>query len=284
METTGFFCYYRVHLLGIRKGGFNMAKEYTYEQLLEIIEQLRGENGCPWDKVQTHMSLLPHLLEESYELIEAIKNEDNVNIKEELGDVLLQVLMHAQIAKEEKDFTIEDVVSELAHKLVYRHPHVFQDLKGVDSPSKVLTTWEELKKIEKKEQSVTESMERVAKALPALIRAQKIQKKGAKVGFFWEDPVGIIEKIIEELQEVKVAAKTGDMGQLEGEIGDLLFSVVNLSTFFEVNPEFALTKSVEKFINRFRYIENTAFLQGKELNTFSLEEMDKLWNEYKKLE
>ncbi|PHV70369.1 nucleoside triphosphate pyrophosphohydrolase [Sporanaerobium hydrogeniformans] len=261
-----------------------MEDKYTYKQLVDIVERLRGENGCPWDRAQTHISLLPHLMEESYELMEAIKKQDIPNMKEELGDVFLQVLLHSQIAKEEGSFTMEEVIHELASKLVYRHPHVFQDVPGADTPDKVLVTWEALKKIEKNEKSVTESMERVAKALPALIKAQKVQKKAAKVGFFWEDAEGVIDKIMEELEEVREAMRLGNNTKVEEELGDLLFSVVNLSTFFDLNPEFALTKSLEKFINRFRYIENTAFSQGKELKDISFEEMDRLWDDCKKLE
>ena len=259
-------------------------KKYTYEELLGIIARLRGKNGCPWDKVQTHETLLPHLLEESYELVDAINKQDVKNMKEELGDVLLQVLLHAQIGKENGEFAMEEIISELAEKLVYRHPHVFKEANGIDTPEKVRVSWEELKKKEKQENTVTESIERIAKALPALIRAQKVQKKGAKVGFFWDDYLPIISKVEEEVEEVKQAIKNGNKNHIEEELGDLIFSVVNLSTFFNLNPEFALTKSVEKFINRFRYIENTAFAQGRELSNLSLEEMDKLWEEYKIIE
>jgi tetrapyrrole methylase family protein/MazG family protein len=259
-------------------------RRYTYEELLAIIERLRGENGCPWDKVQTHFSLLPHLLEESYELVDAIKNEDMPNMKEELGDVLLQVLLHAQIGKEEDQFDMEEVVDTLAKKLVYRHPHVFNGIQGIDTPHEVVNTWEELKKKEKKEASVSESIERIAKALPALIRTQKVQKKAAKSGLFWDEYNPLFEKISEESEELKKSIKNGNITQIEEELGDLLFSVVNLSTFFNLNPEFALTKSLEKFINRFRYIENSAFAQGKQVLDLSLQEMNKLWEECKTLE
>ncbi len=257
---------------------------YTYEDLVQIIDQLRGENGCPWDKVQTHTSLVPHLLEESYELVDAINHQDTLNMKEELGDVLLQVLLHAQIAKEEEAFTIEDVIDDLAKKLVYRHPHVFKEHGEIDTAEKVVISWEALKKEEKKETTVSSSIERVAKALPALIRSQKIQKKTAKVGLFWNSYLPIIDKIIEELEETKDAIENGNKSKIEEELGDLLFSVVNLSTFFDLNPEFALTKSLEKFINRFRYIENSAFVQGKQLVDLSLEEINNLWETYKLIE
>ncbi|WP_070001077.1 nucleoside triphosphate pyrophosphohydrolase [Cellulosilyticum sp. I15G10I2] len=254
---------------------------YTYDKLIQIIEQLRGENGCPWDKVQTHSSLVPHLLEESYELVDAINHQDTLNMKEELGDVLLQILLHAQIGKEENVFTIDQVIDGLARKLIYRHPHVFKAEKDIKTPEEVIVSWEELKKKEKKETSVSSSIDRIAKALPALVRTQKVQKKVAKVGFFWDSYLPIIDKVIEELEETKSAIKNGNKIQIEEELGDLLFSVVNLSTFFDLNPEFALTKSLEKFINRFRYIENSAFAQGKQLVDLSLEEINNLWETYK---
>lgn len=261
-----------------------MQKQYTYEELLQIIQRLRGEDGCPWDKVQTHTSLLPHLLEESYELVDAINHQDINNMKEELGDVFLQVLLHAQIAKEEKYFSMEEIIDNLSKKLVYRHPHVFENKNGVDTPEQVKEKWEELKKKEKSEKNTSEALERIAKALPALIRAQKVQKKVAKSGFFWDTYDPIVDKIIEELGEVKQAIKNGNKIQIKEELGDLLFSVVNLATFFDVNPEFALTKSLEKFINRFRYIENSAFAQGKQLDKLSLDEMNRLWEDYKFIE
>lgn len=258
--------------------------KYTYEDLLKIIEQLRGENGCAWDKEQTHESLTPHLLEESYELVDAIKNKDVGNMKEELGDVLLQVLMHAQIAKEEQTFTMEDVVDSIANKLVYRHPHVFGDEKTEGySANQVTQRWEELKTKEKNQQSVTEEMLQIAKALPSLTRAYKVQKKAAKVGFMWDDYEPVIDKILEELEEVKIEIKSRDLVKLEEEIGDMLFSIVGLTYFFEINPDFALTKSTEKFINRFRYIENAAFADKKQLSQMTLHEMDQLWDECKKV-
>ncbi|MGL4799450.1 MAG: nucleoside triphosphate pyrophosphohydrolase [Cellulosilyticaceae bacterium] len=258
-------------------------KQYNYEDLVHIIETLRSENGCAWDREQTHKSMVPYLVEESYEVIEAINQGDKPNLKEELGDLLLQVLMHAQIAKENDDFTLDDVVHGIAEKLVYRHPHVFGE-EALDTSEEVLKRWEELKAKEKNQQTVTESMEHVAKALPALMRAYKIQKKAAQVGFMWDAYEPIVDKVLEELEEVKNEVKSGDKDKLNKEIGDLLFSVVNLSYFFEINPEFALTNTTEKFINRFRYIENSAFAENKQLSQMTLEEMDSLWNKCKKVE
>lgn len=254
--------------------------QYTYEELVQIIATLRGENGCSWDKEQTHESLKEHILEESYELVEAINNTDIINMKEELGDVLLQVLMHTQIAKELGEFTLEDVIDGIASKLVYRHPHIFNEHQDIDS-EKVILQWDELKAKEKKHTSQTESMLSVAKALPALTRTNKVVGKAKKIGFFWDAPEPIIDKVKEELEEVENELKNQDLEALEEEIGDLLLSIVNLSNFLEINPEFALTKSLEKFINRFRYIENSAFAMRKQLSEMTLQEMDSLWNKCK---
>ena len=265
------------------KGGNTMKQKYTYQDLLGIITTLRSENGCAWDRAQTHESLVQGVIEESYELVEAINNKDEENLKEELGDVLLQVLMHAEIAKEKEAFDITDVIDTLATKLVYRHPHVFdQQTANTLGADEVQNQWDALKKKEKHQTSITEGMESVVKALPALIRANKVHHKAAKVGFVWEDYEGVLAKVKEELEEVREAIQIKDKKAQEEELGDLLFSVVALSSFLEINPEFALTKSTEKFINRFRYIENTAFVEGKHLLEMTLQEMDALWNESKK--
>lgn len=233
-----------------------MESLYSYEDLVAIIEKLRGEGGCPWDREQTHESLIPCLLEESYELMEALQNNDIPLMREELGDVLLQVLMHTQIAKKDGEFTLEEVIHDLAHKLIYRHPHVFKDTK-VENSQEVLANWEELKQKEKNETSLVESMDRVAKTLPALVKTQKVQKKAIKSGAINRDILQELEGLIDRLNCIKDTVKQGDIVQNEEKIGEILFAVVKLSTFFEINAEFALTKSMEKFINRFRYIENS---------------------------
>lgn len=233
-----------------------MEKKYTYEEFLEIIAQLRSENGCPWDKEQTHESLKACLLEESYELVEAIQNKDVPNMREELGDVLLQVVMHAQIAKEDNEFTMEDVVNDIATKMVYRHPHVFGEMKDVNTSEDVLVNWEKLKQEEKNEETPLEAMERVAKALPALTRGQKVYRKAKKSDLVNEDVLGTISAMKQQLQSLENSLQTTENVQFDEEIGKLLLDIVKLSTFFNINAEFALTKSVEKFINRFRYIEN----------------------------
>ncbi|WP_083461211.1 nucleoside triphosphate pyrophosphohydrolase [Cellulosilyticum ruminicola] len=233
-----------------------MEKKYTYEEFLEIIAQLRSENGCPWDKEQTHESLKACLLEESYELVDAIQNKDITNMREELGDVLLQVVMHAQIAKEANEFTMEDVVNDIASKMVYRHPHVFGEMKDVNTAEDVLVNWEKLKQEEKNEETPLEAMERVAKALPALTRGQKVYRKAKKSKLINEDVLGTISAMRKRLETLENTLQTTENVQFDEEIGNLLLDIVKLSTFFNINAEFALTKSVEKFINRFRYIEN----------------------------
>ena len=243
-----------------------MDKKYSYEELLEIIATLRSENGCPWDREQTHESLKEHLVEECYELVEAIEKADEQLMQEELGDVLLQLVMHAQIAKEEGRFSMEEVVDGIAKKMVHRHPHVFKkegqntdDLLEVKSANEVLSNWEKIKAKEKSEKSIVESMERVAKTLPALMRAQKIQKNAMKLSEETYHPDEQIDTIINMLNALKYEDLQQNNKEIASKIEKIMFEVVNLSTFFDINAEFTLTKSVEKFINRFRYIENSRF-------------------------
>lgn len=256
-----------------------MDKRYKYEDLLSIIEQLRGENGCPWDKIQTHDSLKNNIVEESYELVEAINNYDLPNIKEELGDILLQVVMHAQIAKENSTFSIEDIIDALCKKLIFRHPHVFKEKVEDKTVNQVLKTWEELKKEEKNEKTILEGIERVPKALPALIKSYKVLKKARSIERFELSEKESIETIKNLSDSLEKALNKREEMLLEEEIGNLLLEVVNLSCFLKINPEFALTKSLEKFINRFRYIENWAFAKGKRVDDLALEEILTLWKE-----
>lgn len=252
--------------------------------LVAIIAALRAENGCPWDKVQTHESLRQDMLEETYEAIEAINKGDMQNLCEELGDVLMQVVFHAQIEAEKGDaaaFTLEDVIRGICEKMIYRHPHVFGtgEVKA-DTPEEVLQNWEVLKKQEKQTKTQTEAMRAVPEALPALLRAQKVQKKAANVGFDFYESGGAMEKVMEECREFQEAVRLDD-GTAEEEFGDILFALVNVSRFFKINPEFALTKATKKFINRFEYVEDSALSEGKDLSRMSLEEMDLLWDEAK---
>lgn len=256
-------------------------KYYNMNNLIAIMERLRNKDGCPWDIKQTHDSLKPYLIEEAYEVLEAIDLEDDVLLEEELGDLLLQVVFHSQIAKERDIFSIKDVIRGICEKLVYRHPHVFMDLK-VDDYEGALNSWEERKRQEKQIDSNTEAMASVPKQLPALMRADKIQKKAAKVGFDWDNPKDVINKVHEELQELLEAQEKGNPSEVKEEGGDLLFAVVNLLRFYDVEPEDALKSTIEKFVKRFSYIEEKAKIMGQELENMNLQQMDILWEESKK--
>ena len=251
---------------------------YTFEDLKQIMKTLRAEDGCPWDRAQDHDTLKKHLVEECAEVLEAIDNHDTENLCEELGDVLMQVVFHAEIETEQGGFTMGDVIQGICEKMIYRHPHVFGSGKA-DTAEEVLINWEELKKKEKRQETQTEVMQSVPEALPALIRARKVQKKAADVGFDFPVTADAMRKVYEEVQELEQAVR--ENGEIEEEFGDILFALVNISRFLKINPEFALTKAIKKFINRFEYIEKSALLEGKALSEMSLEEMDLLWDEAK---
>lgn len=242
------------------------------ERLIEIISILRSENGCKWDREQTHDSLKRNMIEEAYEAVDAIDDNDFPHMKEEFGDVLLQVVLHSQIAKEENKFDIEDVAKEISDKLVHRHPHVFGDVK-VTSTDEILDNWEKLKKEEKPER--TSIMDGISKSQAALMSAQKISKKAVKVGFEWPDENSLYDCVMSEIQEFK-EAKTQE--EKEEELGDLLFAVVNLARWNKIDAEQALLKANKKFINRFREMEKNA---DKELEQLSFEEWDNLWKKAK---
>ena len=262
-----------------QKEEMNVQKRYTFEDLRDIIEQLRSENGCPWDKVQTHESLRADMLEEAYEAVDAIDKGDMDNLKEELGDVLMQVVFHSSIEAQKGGFTLDDVIQGICEKMVYRHPHVFGEI-SVDTAEQVLVNWEALKKKEKHMQTQTDVLKSVPDALPALTRAKKVQKKAADVGFDFYEAGGAMEKVAEEIRELQEAVEQPD-GNIEEEFGDILFALVNVARFLKINPEIALTKATKKFINRFEYVENSALSEGKQLSTMTLEEMDLLWDQAK---
>jgi len=241
----------------------------SFEKLIEVMEILRAPGGCDWDRAQTHESLKPYLIEEAYELLEAIDEKDDEAMKEELGDVLLQVVFHSQIAKERNAFTIKDVVDNLTDKLIRRHPHVFKK----DGKYSYIR-WEEMKAKEKGKKKKS-SIGEVNKALPALSLARRIQENASVVGFDWKDSQGIIEKIKEEIEEFK-------RNPSEEEFGDILFSLVNLSRFLNIDPERALRKSVEKFVERFSFMEKLIEKDGKSIKDMDVEEMDKYWEIAKK--
>lgn len=257
--------------------------KYDMNDLLEITERLRGENGCVWDREQTHKSIKQCLIEETYEVLEAIDKSDDAMMIEELGDVLLQIVFHAQIAKEEERFDINDVTDGIVRKMILRHPHVFGDTK-VKNSDEVLSNWDEIKKEEKSITSYSDSINRIPSNLPALIRAAKVQQKASKAGFDWDDVDGVFNKIDEELNELKSAVNSASKPEISDEFGDLLFSVVNLSRFIKEQPELALTASTEKFIRRFNSVEELINKSGKKFEDFNLEELDNFWNKVKEYE
>ena len=242
------------------------------------MRKLRSPEGCPWDREQTHRSLRPYLLEETYEVLDSLDREAYGELKKELGDVLLHIVFHAQIAAEENLFTMEDVVREINEKLIRRHPHVFGEAK-VDSPRHVERQWE---KIKLNEPHRPRLLEGVPPHQPALNRAFRVQEKAAGVGFDWPDVAPVWQKVHEELGELEAEVAKNDAKRIEHEFGDLMFSMVNLARKLGVNPEDSLRQTVEKFIRRFAYIEERLMAQGKSLHDSNLEEMDALWEESKK--
>ncbi|MCL6473140.1 MAG: nucleoside triphosphate pyrophosphohydrolase [Firmicutes bacterium] len=252
-----------------------MSDEYTCEKLIEIMATLRGAQGCPWDKEQTHESLKRYLIEEAYEIIDTIDAGDPEHLKEELGDLLLQIVFHAQIAAEEKNFDMKDVLEGIITKLIRRHPHVFGEVE-VTSARDVIKNWEEIKSREKEEKSVIAG---IPKSLPALLYAYKLQSKAARIGFDWESVEGVLEKITEEVSELK-SARQGN-GKVEEEVGDLLFAIVNVARHLDVDPELALKETCSKFERRFKYMEGESRKIGKNLADMSLLEKDKLWDKAK---
>jgi len=249
-----------------------------FQQLLNIMEKLRGDGGCPWDKEQTRESLKPFILEEAYELIEAIESGDPEKMKEELGDLLFQIVFQCQVAKERKEFEISDVIEKITKKMITRHPHVFGEAEYRTS-AEVIVQWEEQKKLEgKRRESILEG---VPEALPSLLRAHRLQNRAASVGFDWNKVGDALKKLDEELKEFKKALETKEKNEIGEELGDILFMLVNVSRFIGVNPEDALRKTITKFISRFRYIEMKAADNGRKLSDMTLSEMDKLWEEAK---
>lgn len=246
-----------------------------FERLVEIMATLRGENGCDWDKAQTHETLKPYLIEEAYEVLNAIDLNDDEELKEELGDVLLQVVFHSQIAKERGTFTIKDVIDTLNDKLIRRHPHVFGNAEGYS-----YARWEEIKAKEKGEKRRT-SIGDLNHALPGLSLARRVQENAAGVGFDWTRIEDVWDKVIEEIKELREAK---NQEEIEEEFGDLLFAVVNLARFMNVDPESAIRKATEKFILRFEKMEKMIENDGKKLEGMTLEEMDSYWNSVKSKE
>lgn len=251
-----------------------------FSKFRQIIAQLRGPNGCPWDKEQTHQSLKRYLIEESYELIEAIDEEDVDHIIEELGDVLLQVMLHAQIGEDDGYFSIDDVIESISDKMVRRHPHVFADTEA-ETADDVVKNWQEIKKAEKGQVTVTHLLEGIGMHLPNTLRAYEIQKKAAKVGFDWDKVEDAIAKVGEEIEEFEAEMKRNDSERIMEEFGDIVFALINVARFYKINPEEALFKTNQKFIRRFTYVEQRAKEDGKDFADFTLTELDEFWNEAK---
>lgn len=255
-----------------------LNKEFV--NLRRIIAELRGPDGCPWDREQTHESLKKYLLEEAYELIDAINDDDTDAIIAELGDVLLQVMLHAQIGEDEGMFSVDDVIESISEKMIRRHPHVFGDVKVSDTED-VMDNWAAIKRAEKGDQEPESLLDGVEKSLPQLLVAYDYQKRAAKVGFDWDEEAPIWDKVMEEIAEFREVAEQKDVKEMRNEYGDILFALVNIGRFFDIYPEEALQGTNRKFAQRFRYIEACVKQGGKRFENYSLEELDSFWNEAK---
>lgn len=260
----------------------SMKKQNQLQTFIQIIKKLRSPKGCPWDKKQTHHSLKQHLLEETYEVLDAIDKKDTEHLKEELGDLLLQVILHAQIATDLKEFTIEDVARNISEKIIRRHPHVFGNVR-VRGSSDVLKNWEKIKDTEKEKKGFqpTSILDSIPKGFPALLENLKISKKAAHVGFDWKKPADVFDKVDEELKELKQAIKKKDKKNIAEELGDVLFSVSNLCRLYGANPELALHASNKKFRKRFAKLEGMAQKKNVALNKLSFEEWNRLYEKSK---
>lgn len=259
---------------------FKFKERYDVNDLVEIMRILREPGGCPWDAEQTHESIKKNLIEETYEVIEAINKNDKELLCEELGDTLMQVVFHAQMEKEAGTFDFDDVSDGVCKKLIERHPHVFGEvaISGVDD---VLTNWDAIKRKSKGQKSTTESMQSVPRELPALMRATKLQKKAADVGFDWNDVSGALDKLEEEIAELRVAIANKDKENIAEELGDILFSAVNVSRFVKTDAEEALTAASDKFLSRFTKVETLAKEREIDMKSVGIDELDKLWDEAK---
>jgi tetrapyrrole methylase family protein/MazG family protein len=256
-------------------------RSQAFENLCQIMHRLRAPGGCPWDREQTHSTLIKYLIEEAYEVIEAIEQGDDSELLKELGDLLLQVVFHAEIAAEENRFTLEQVIESVNEKMVRRHPHVFGDAQAEDAEA-VLKQWEAIKQKEKGETEKAPSvLDGVPESLPALLKAHRIQSRAAQVGFDWEHPREVLAKVREELDELEVEVENGSSEKTEEEFGDLLFALVNWARFQGLDSERALQSCNRKFRKRFEHIERSLAARGSSVRDADIEEMDALWNEAK---
>ncbi len=253
----------------------------NFPSLVRIMERLRGEGGCEWDRVQTHASLRQYLLEEAHEVVDAISRKDPGLLREELGDLLLQILFHAQIAREQGDFDITDVISSISEKMVRRHPHVFSDASA-STPEAVSLQWEQIKKT-MENRNHSSLIGGVPRSFPALLRGAKITKKAARAGFDWENTGQVLGKVGEEMEELKEAISGGDSEKMEHELGDMLFALVNLARFLNVNPEVAMASANERFERRFEAMEKIAEESGRSIEKTDLQTLDLFWEKAKKM-
>lgn len=259
---------------------FEIKDNYDINDFLRLVTVLRSPGGCPWDRKQTHESIKKNFIEETYEAVEAINKADAEGLKEELGDVLLQVAMHSEMESEKGNFDFNDVVNDICKKLVVRHPHVFGDA-AAQSSDEALQNWDQVKLKTKGMKKQGEAMIKVPREFPALMRAQKVQEKATKAGFDWDDINGAVDKLHEEIDELETALAAGVGKDIEEEFGDVLFSCVNVSRFIGADSEEALTASTDKFIKRYLLVEKLAADEGLDMKTASIEELDKLWNKAK---
>ena len=259
---------------------FEIKDNYDINDFLRLITVLRSPGGCPWDRKQTHESIKKNFIEETYEVVEAINKADAQSLREELGDVLLQVAMHSEMESEKGSFDFNDVVNDICKKLVVRHPHVFGDV-AAQSSAEALQSWDQVKLKTKGMKKQSEAIIKVPREFPALMRAQKVQEKAAKAGFDWDNVNGAVEKLHEEIDELETALAAGVGKDIEEEFGDVLFSCVNVSRFIGADSEEALTASTDKFIKRYLLVEQLAADDGVDMKSASIEELDKLWNKAK---
>lgn len=259
------------------------ALNHQFFRLRDTIAILRGPNGCPWDQKQTNVSLRKYLIEEAYELIDAINQEDDDGIIEELGDVLLQVMLHSQIGEDSGYFTIDDVIRTVTEKMIRRHPHVF-GTANVETEADVLDNWQAIKETEKETAQAVSVLDRIPSAASPLVKAEGLQREAAKVGFDWSTPAPIWEKITEEINEVRIAIEESNEMEIEKELGDVLFAIVNIARYYKVNANLALEQTNQKFIRRFRFMEQRIAIEQRGMKEFTLDELDVLWNEAKKQE
>lgn len=261
---------------------FEIKDRYDIDDLIQLVTVLRAPGGCPWDREQTHQSIKKNFIEETYEVVEAINKDDAESLKEELGDILLQVALHAEMEHERGSFDFNDVANDICQKLVIRHPHVFGDVVA-NNEKEALDSWDAIKLKTKGMKKQSESMLKVPREFPALMRAQKIQSKAAKAGFDWNSVDGAFLKLFEEINELKDALKKGSQSSVENEFGDVLFSCVNIARFIDVDSEEALTSATDKFMNRYVLVEKLAEEKGVDMKNSSIDELDVLWDEAKKM-